>query len=51
MARADQLAAAAGMLMEKAAGVPAVWVEGIEPTGDGSVRELLRDPAHDLFRD
>lgn len=51
MARADQLAAAAGILMEKAAGVPAVWVEGIEPTGDGSVRELLRDPAHDLFRD
>jgi len=50
MARADQIAAAAGILMEKDAGVPAVWVEGIEVSGKGSLRDLLRDPARDLFR-
>jgi F420-0:gamma-glutamyl ligase len=50
MARADQLAAAAGLLMEKEAGLPAVWIEGLAPAGDGSLRELLRDPARDLFR-
>jgi coenzyme F420-0:L-glutamate ligase/coenzyme F420-1:gamma-L-glutamate ligase len=50
MARADQLAAAAGILMEKAAGRPAVWIEGIEPEGEGGLGELLRDPSRDLFR-
>jgi len=50
MARADQLAAAAGLLMHKDAGVPAVWIEGICVEGDGSVRDTLRDPATDLFR-
>ena len=49
-ATADQLAAAAGLLMVKDQGVPAVWIEGIAPTGDGSVAETLRDPATDLFR-
>jgi coenzyme F420-0:L-glutamate ligase/coenzyme F420-1:gamma-L-glutamate ligase len=50
MALADQLAAAAGLLMEKNAGVPAVWIEGIEPEGSGSLSDLLRDPERDLFR-
>jgi len=50
MARADQLAAAAGMLMEKEAGTPAVWVEGAAIEGKGTLRDLLRDPARDLFR-
>jgi coenzyme F420-0:L-glutamate ligase/coenzyme F420-1:gamma-L-glutamate ligase len=49
-ATADQLAAAAGLLMGKADGVPAVWIEGVPPAGDGSVRDTLRDPATDLFR-
>jgi coenzyme F420-0:L-glutamate ligase/coenzyme F420-1:gamma-L-glutamate ligase len=49
-ATADQLAAAAGLLMWKGAGIPAVVVEGVHFEGDGSVRELLRDPAGDLFR-
>lgn len=49
-ATADQLAAAAGLLMTKAAGVPAVFVEGVHAFGDGSARALLRDPARDLFR-
>ncbi|HTO56043.1 MAG TPA: coenzyme F420-0:L-glutamate ligase [Myxococcota bacterium] len=50
MARADQIAAAAGMLMEKEAGTPAVWVEGVAIEGKGSLRDLLRDPTRDLFR-
>ena len=49
-ATADQLAAAAGLLMRKDAGTPAVWIEGIEIEGDGDIRETLRDPATDLFR-
>jgi coenzyme F420-0:L-glutamate ligase/coenzyme F420-1:gamma-L-glutamate ligase len=50
MALADQLAAAAGILMEKSAGLPAVWIEGIEPEGEGGLGPLLRDPSRDLFR-
>ncbi len=46
----DQLAAAAGLLMVKDAGVPAVWIEGVAPEGDGRIRDLLRDPSTDLFR-
>jgi coenzyme F420-0:L-glutamate ligase/coenzyme F420-1:gamma-L-glutamate ligase len=49
-ATADQLAAAAGLLMVKDAGVPAVWVSGMTPFGVGNARALLRNPAHDLFR-
>jgi coenzyme F420-0:L-glutamate ligase/coenzyme F420-1:gamma-L-glutamate ligase len=49
-ARADQLAAAAGILMDKDAGLPAVWIEGVAIDGDGAVRELLRDSELDLFR-
>jgi len=50
MATVDQLAAAAGLLMRKDAGVAAVWVEGIAPEGEGGVRDILRDPSLDLFR-
>jgi coenzyme F420-0:L-glutamate ligase/coenzyme F420-1:gamma-L-glutamate ligase len=50
MARADQLAAAAGILMEKGVGHCAVWVEGLLPEGDGRLADLLRDPERDLFR-
>jgi coenzyme F420-0:L-glutamate ligase/coenzyme F420-1:gamma-L-glutamate ligase len=50
-ATADQLAAAAGLLMWKSAGVPVVVVEGFRIAGDGSVKDaLLRDPSADLFR-
>jgi len=55
-ATADQLAAAAGLLMWKSAGVPVVVVSGFPlvregSEADGSVREaLLRDPSTDLFR-
>lgn len=51
MAQVDQFAAAAGLLMGKDAGLPAVWIEGapvMEP--DGGIAPLLRDPNLDLFR-
>ena len=50
MATADQLAAAAGLLMEKTRGIPAVLVSGVRAPGSGSARALLRDPERDLFR-
>jgi len=51
LATADQLAAAAGLLMWKSAGVPVVVIEGFPIAGDGSVKDaLLRDPSTDLFR-
>jgi len=50
MATADQLAAAAGLLMPKRSGVPAVWIRGVAIRGDGALRDLLRDPGSDLFR-
>ncbi len=49
-ATADALAAAAGLLMKKADGVPAVWITGVELRGDGSARQLIRDSKLDLFR-
>ena len=50
MAVVDQLAAAAGLLMGKDAGVPAVWIEGVPLEGDGPIAPLLRDAGLDLFR-
>lgn len=49
-ARADQLAAMAGILMEKGSGTPAVWIEGVDLEGEGSTRDILRDSSTDLFR-
>lgn len=50
-ALADELAAAAGILMDKASGHPAILVQGVETEwGPGTARDLIRDPAHDLFR-
>jgi coenzyme F420-0:L-glutamate ligase/coenzyme F420-1:gamma-L-glutamate ligase len=50
VATADALAAAAGLLMRKDAGVPAVWIEGVALGADVPARVLLRDPKLDLFR-
>ena len=49
---ADELAAAAELVMGKRDGVPVVIVRGyqIEKKEDGSVRDLLRPEAEDLFR-
>jgi len=49
---ADEIAAAAELVMGKRDGIPVVVVRGyqIEKTEDGSVQELLRPEAEDLFR-
>lgn len=51
LAVADELAAAAGLVMGKIERVPAVIVRGYpSPRRGGSARELIRPPAEDLFR-
>lgn len=52
VAVADEIAAAAELVMGKAAGVPAAIVRGLEPAWfrDGSGRELVRPAHEDLFR-
>jgi coenzyme F420-0:L-glutamate ligase / coenzyme F420-1:gamma-L-glutamate ligase len=51
VAVADELAAAAGLLMEKDRGVPAVLVRGYAfQRGEGRAAELLRERSKDLFR-
>jgi coenzyme F420-0:L-glutamate ligase/coenzyme F420-1:gamma-L-glutamate ligase len=49
-ATADQLAAAAGLLMAKDAGIPAVFADGVTLEGDGTAQELVRKATIDLFR-
>ncbi|HEX2373651.1 MAG TPA: coenzyme F420-0:L-glutamate ligase [Actinomycetota bacterium] len=50
-ALADELAAAAGPLMGKAAGTPAVVASRVATIpGPGGAAALVRDPDHDLFR-
>jgi coenzyme F420-0:L-glutamate ligase / coenzyme F420-1:gamma-L-glutamate ligase len=51
VAVADQLAAAAGLLMRKSDGCPVVVIRGFEwrPT-EGSASALIRPPEQDLFR-
>lgn len=50
-AQADALAAAAGLLMRKGAGIAAVLVRGYPfPPSAGSAMPLLRNPELDLFR-
>jgi coenzyme F420-0:L-glutamate ligase / coenzyme F420-1:gamma-L-glutamate ligase len=51
IAVADQLAAAAGLLMLKPAGCPVVLIRGYEfQSAEGSASSLLRKPEQDLFR-
>jgi coenzyme F420-0:L-glutamate ligase/coenzyme F420-1:gamma-L-glutamate ligase len=51
LARADELAGAAGLVMPKAEGVPAALIDGYEwEPGEGSAQELIRSPHLDLFR-
>jgi len=48
---ADEIAAAAELVMSKTDGIPAVIVRGCEfEKEEGSAQELLRPPAEDLFR-
>lgn len=51
MAVADEIASAAGLLMEKAESVPVVIVRGYEFDTNGTgAKELIRNPEDDLFR-
>jgi coenzyme F420-0:L-glutamate ligase/coenzyme F420-1:gamma-L-glutamate ligase len=50
LAIADDLAAAAGLVMGKTHRTPAVVVRGFAVPGDGRGRELIRPAAEDLFR-
>jgi coenzyme F420-0:L-glutamate ligase / coenzyme F420-1:gamma-L-glutamate ligase len=51
LAVADQLAAAAGLLMMKSGGLPVVCIRGYEwRAATGSARALIRNPQDDLFR-
>ncbi len=51
MAAADQIAAAAGLLMPKHAGCPVVLIRGCSwQKSEESARLLTRDPSTDLFR-
>ncbi|MEE9415779.1 MAG: coenzyme F420-0:L-glutamate ligase, partial [Acidimicrobiales bacterium] len=48
----DEIASAAELVMGKSTGIPAAIVRGIDPAwlGEGSVKEIIRDPKDDLFR-
>ena len=53
VAIADELAAAAELVMGKAAGIPVAVVRGVDGAwlGEGSVRrQIVRPPSEDLFR-
>jgi coenzyme F420-0:L-glutamate ligase/coenzyme F420-1:gamma-L-glutamate ligase len=50
LAVADEVAAAAGLVMGKTRRTPVVVVRGLEPDGDGHGRDLIRPAAEDLFR-
>ncbi len=51
VAVADELAAAAGLLMEKGSGVPAVLIRGYRyRPHPGGAQKLIRPPEKDLFR-
>jgi coenzyme F420-0:L-glutamate ligase/coenzyme F420-1:gamma-L-glutamate ligase len=51
LARADELAAAAGLVMGKAAGVPVALIDGVEwEPSEASAQQLVRRPEFDLFR-
>ena len=50
LAVADEIAAAAGLVMGKTARTPAVIVRGLELQGGGRGRDLVRPAAEDLFR-
>jgi len=50
IAFADEIAAAAGLVMRKHARTPVVVVRGLSMPGGGSGRDLIRPPSEDLFR-
>jgi coenzyme F420-0:L-glutamate ligase/coenzyme F420-1:gamma-L-glutamate ligase len=50
IAVADEIAAAAELVMGKTRAVPAAIVRGLDVLGEGTARELVMPPERDLFR-
>ena len=50
IAIADEIAAAAELVMGKTERIPAAVVRGIQASGSGTAAELVMPPEHDLFR-
>ncbi|MGZ4307868.1 MAG: coenzyme F420-0:L-glutamate ligase [Gaiellaceae bacterium] len=50
IAVADELAAAAELVLGKTSGIPAALIRGYEASGEGSARELVMPEERDLFR-
>lgn len=50
IAVADEIAAAAELVMGKLDGIPAAVVRGLDLAGEGAARDLVLPPARDLFR-
>ena len=50
IALADEIAAAAELVMGKTARIPAAVVRGLDVAGAGTAAELVMPPGHDLFR-
>jgi coenzyme F420-0:L-glutamate ligase/coenzyme F420-1:gamma-L-glutamate ligase len=50
LAVADELAAAAELVMGKTAGIPVAVIQGFQSPGDGFGKDLIRPPQEDLFR-
>jgi coenzyme F420-0:L-glutamate ligase/coenzyme F420-1:gamma-L-glutamate ligase len=51
LAVADELAAAAELVMNKLDNVPVALIRGYDyPRGESTVLDLMRDPQFDLFR-
>jgi coenzyme F420-0:L-glutamate ligase / coenzyme F420-1:gamma-L-glutamate ligase len=50
IALADEIAAAAELVMGKTARIPAAVVRGLDVAGSGTASELVMPPDHDLFR-
>jgi coenzyme F420-0:L-glutamate ligase/coenzyme F420-1:gamma-L-glutamate ligase len=49
VAVADEIAGAADLVIGKLGRVPAALVRGVEVSGDGTARRLIRERASDLF--
>ena len=50
IAVADELAAAAELVLGKTAGIPAAVIRGVDVSGEGIARDLVMPPERDLFR-
>lgn len=50
LASADEIAAAAELVMRKTRNIPVALVRGLDQAGSGTSAALRRDPASDLFR-